>query len=262
MVWIALLYMVARLEVLWALLTRPIRPKDHCADALSSELIPSIAAGDRNHRDLAEIDQDGFLFAADERDRAFFNNRALMVPRRHHRIQIVFREGVVCIKKGWLPKRLDGFRGRLLDFLRFDFYLEAAALLRLRGLQFVPAIRRINCSEATIVMDYIWGRDLRHILAGGADPIDYEEISQAFFRLIGDAQSSVSRQVLQLVFSIGQCGVVQRDISAANFIRGYHSQELYMVDFSLVYLRPVPGWRAHARQLSRLLACQARVVTT
>jgi hypothetical protein len=262
MIWIALLYIVARIEVLWALLTCQIRPTDHCDDALSSELIPSVAAGDRNDRDLAEIDQDGFLFAADERDTAFFNNRALMVPRRHHQVQVVFRRGVVCMRKRRLRKQRDDFRGRLVEFLHFDFYLEAAALLRLRGLPFVPAIRRINCSEGTIEMDYIWGRDLRHILADGADPIDYEEISQEFFRLIANPQSAVSRQVLQLVVSISQRGVLQRDISAANFIRGHRSQELYMVDFSLVYLRPVPGWRAHARQLSRLLADQVQVVTT
>lgn len=146
------------------------------------ELIPSIAAGDRNDRDLAEIDQDGFLFAADERDRSLFNNRARVAPRRH-RMQIVFREGVVCVRKSRVWQQRDGLRGRLLEVLRFDFYLEAAALLRLRGLAYVPAIRRIDGSDGVIEMDYIWGRDLRHILADRTDPIDHKEVLQSSLAL-------------------------------------------------------------------------------
>ena len=262
MIWTTLLYVVAWLEVSWARLTGQIQSRDQCADALSPELVPSIAAGNRNDRELAEMDQDGFLFAADERDRAFFNNRTRMIPRRHHRIQIIFSGGVVCVRKGRVRGQRSDVRGRLFDVLRFDFYVEAAALLRMRGFASVPKIRGINCREGTIEMDYIWGCDLRHMLAERTDPIDHAEISRKFFRLLADAQNPTSRQVVQLVLSAIQRGVVQRDLTAANFIRGHASQELYMIDFSLVYLRPVPGWRAHARRLSRLLTDQAPAITT
>ncbi|MBV8070857.1 MAG: hypothetical protein JO270_13190 [Acidobacteriaceae bacterium] len=260
MIGTALLYVVARLEVSWALLTRRIQPRRQCEDTLSPELVPSIAAGDRNDRDLAEIDQDGFLFAMDERDRALFDGRSRMVPRRHHRLQIIFSGGVVRLRKGRARQQRDDLRGRLLEVLRFDFYLEAAALLRLRGFASIPPIRRINCNEGTIEMDFIWGRDLRHILADCANSIDYTEISRRFFRLILDTQSSTSRQVIPLVAGAIERGVVQRDLTPANFICGYRSQQLYMVDFSLVYLRPVPGWRTHARRLSDLLT-QSHTVT-
>lgn len=172
-----------------------------------------------------------------------------MVPRRHHRIQIIFSGGVVRIRKRRLRNQQPNRRGRVLDVLQFGFYLEAAALLRLRAWPTVPAVWRINRREGTIEMDYIWGRDLRHILADGADPISYDELAREFAGLIGKTESPISKQVAHLVLNISQHGVLHRDLSAANFVRGHRSQQLYIVDFSLVYLRPVPGWRAHARQL-------------
>lgn len=52
-------------------------------------------------------------------------------------------------------------------------------------------------------------------------------------------------------------GAIPRDIHAANFMQGQQSKKLYMVDFNLAHLRPVPGWRSYARDLSRLLKNRA-----
>ena len=253
MIGTALLYLVARVEVSWALLTGQIRSIKRCGDSLPPELVPSVAAGNRNDRDLAEIDQNGIAFAVDSRDEELFNCRARMVPRRHHRIQIIFSGGVVRLRKCRLRKQQRSLRGRVLELLQFGFYLEAAALLRLRALPAVPAIWRINPREGSIEMDYIWGRDLRHILADYTDPINYDEVAREFAGLVANTENPASKRVVQLVIDTFRHGVLHRDLSAENFIRGHRSQQLYIVDFSLVQLRPVLGWRAHARQLKWLV---------
>jgi hypothetical protein len=90
-IYTAMVYVVARLQVTYALLARGIASESHCGDLLPSSLIPSVALGDRSDRVLAEIDQDGFAFAVDGRDAQFFNTKAAMSARKHHRIQIVLR---------------------------------------------------------------------------------------------------------------------------------------------------------------------------
>ena len=63
-----------------------------------------------------------------------------MVPRRHHRLQIILREGVVCVRKDSVPTHCGCLLDCVRDFLLWDFYLEAAALLRLQGLLFAPIL--------------------------------------------------------------------------------------------------------------------------
>jgi hypothetical protein len=175
-----MVYVIARLEVTYAVLRGRIASVNQCEDALSVSLIPSVALGDCSDRVIAEIDQDGFTFAVDGRDRELFTTRATRTARRHHRIQIVLRGGAVHIRKSVIRKRSRKILGRLLDFLQWEFYMETAALLRLRRLVCVPTIRRIDCRDGIIEMDYIWGQDLRQILANGSDEIAYNEISRSF----------------------------------------------------------------------------------
>jgi hypothetical protein len=247
-----MLYVVARFEVSWALLKRRIEPGSQRDDLLPPLMVPSIAQGDSSDRDLAEIDQDGFAFALDERDTEFFNARTQLVPRRHHRLQIVLRENIVCVRKRSLPIQCETLWDYIREFLQWDFYIEAASLLRLRGLLFVPAIRRIDHQEGAIEMDYIFGKDLRHILGKGRSEIDYDEVSADFAALIKSADPAAA-EIRDNMREILKFGVIPMDVTAASFIRGKVLGRLYVVDFNFVYLFPVPGWRKHAEKLAWLL---------
>ena len=256
--WTTMVYVSARLQVTYASLTRRIASAKQCEDTLAAALIPSVVLGDCRNRVLAEIDQDGFAFAVDQRDARFFNTKASMTPRRHHRIQIVLRGGAVYLRKSVIRKRHPKILDRIYDFLRWEFYIETAALLRLRELVCVPTIRRIDYRNGSIEMDYILGRDLRQVLANGNDGIAYEEISRSFSALFaGGYQSGILTQITAIVSAVVRHGVIPRDVHPANFIQGQQSKKLYMVDFNLVHLRPVPGWRSYARDLSWLLKNRA-----
>ena len=152
------------------------------------------------------------------------------------------------LRKAVLRKRNASLFARVREFLQWELYLEAAALLRLRGLPGVPAIRRIDPDQGIIEMDYIWGPDLRQVLADGKSEIDYEDGSQRFNALLADTDNDLSQQINELLISVIGRGVIPRDVHAANFIRGHRSKRVYLVDFNLVYLRPVPGWHSQARQ--------------
>jgi hypothetical protein len=248
-----MLYLFARLRVSRAVMTRGRKSAVNHEDMLPVSLIPSVARGDRRDRVLAEIDQDGFTFAVDPLDADVFNSRTVMSARKHHSVQIVLKDAEVSLRKALVPKPCARGMDRVRAFLQWDFFIETAALLRLQELACVPTIRRIDFGESAIEMDYIWGRDLRQRLASGAQEIPYDEISHSFSMLTGrGSRDEIREQVAEVVARIIACGVIPRDVHAANFILGQRSKKLYMVDFSLVYLCPVPGWRAHAHALSWL----------
>jgi hypothetical protein len=248
-----LLYLAGRVCVLWAVMGRRIESAVSHEDMLPVSFIPSFALGDWRDRVLAEIDQDGFAFAVDPLDAEVFNSKPAMTARKHHRIQIVLRAGRVSLRKAPVNKPCGNILDRVFAFLKWEFYIETAALLRLQGLGCVPTVRRIDVRERAIEMDYIWGRDLRQILADGAQEIPYEEISRSFSVLAArESRDEIWGQVAEVVAKIVGRGVIPRDVHAANFVLGRRSRRLYMVDFDLVYLYPVPGWRAHARTLNWL----------
>ncbi|MCU1337842.1 MAG: hypothetical protein JWO19_3423 [Bryobacterales bacterium] len=83
--------------------------------------------------------------------------------------------------------------------------------------------------------------------------IDYEDVSHQFYALLADPDNKASQQIKELLITVMSRGVIPRDIHAANFIRGRRSKTLYLVDFNLIYLRPVPGWRSHARNVVSIL---------
>ena len=251
--WTAALYLLARREVSKATRSSPNIDGNECEDILPSSLVPSVARNDRRDRVLAEIDQDGFLFAVEDCDIEFFNTRDTMAPRKHHRVQIVLTDGFVRLRKSVLRHRTPGILAHIRDSIQWDLYLEAAALLRLRGVAGIPSIRRFDPSQGLIEMDYIWGRDLGHIFADGRRGLDYEEVSRQFAARMAKPDDELSDEITRLLIGVIGRGVIPRDIHPANFIRARSSQTLYMVDFNLIYLRPVPGWRSYARNLDSIL---------
>lgn len=225
-------------------------------DCLLPEFVPSLQPdGIRGseERVLAEVDQDGFIFAVDARDRDVFHRREWMVPRRDHRIQIVWVNGAMRLRKTFLYKE-KGALGWLRRHLQWGLYLEAASLLRLQGIGGVPVVRKVSPNEGVIEMDYIWGRDFRQIFGDGSPHIDYDKVSKKFEELCSGAlETAVSRKVAELVERVISRGVIPRDLHAANFILALLSQRLYLVDFNLVYLAPVPGWSSELHRLRRMI---------
>lgn len=227
--WTFSVYLLARAEVAWSLRGSDMRASPESSDRLDPAQIPSVRgnpAGGLQDRVLAEMDQDGFLFAVDPRDKPLFNRRQHFVPRKHHRIQIVLTGGKILLRKTRIPA-VKGVGGRLGEWLKWDLYLEAASLLRLRRSEGFPRLHRIDRREALIEMDFIWGADVR----GGDLP--------------REATSLLDRAVRR--------GIIPRDVHAANFVRAHASGKLYLVDFNLVHLWPIPGWRRHLRALEVLL---------
>jgi hypothetical protein len=242
------LYLLARLEVSNALRMKRIADEQDCEDLLPSRLVPSVARAGCRDRVLAEIDQDGFVFACDACDMGLFNTRDIMIPRKHHRVQIVLAGESVRLRKSNI--RGGGSFARVSKYLQLDFYLEAAALLRLHKLAFVPTVRRIDPGQGIIEMDYIWGQDLRQVFAGGASEIQYDRVFE-IFRDLGARHGEISRQIAELLSEAIACGVIPRDVHPANFVQARRSRKLYMVDFNFSHLRPIPGWRFHRRSLER-----------
>jgi hypothetical protein len=229
-------YIRARAEVAYALRTGSISSGEPCADTLNPCLIPSVLQGDWTDRVVAEIDQDGYILAADARDAAFFGANQSMHPKRYNRIQIVLRGRRIYLRKSFITAwRPNNKMAAILDPLRWSFYLEAAALLRLRGLNGVPRIRRIEARNGAFEMDYIWGRDLRQILSAGRK-INDEEIDRSFDALLA-SENGISRQVSTVLSGMVERGVIYRDVTPANTVIAECSQRLYIIDFQDALLR-------------------------
>jgi hypothetical protein len=229
-IWTVTVYLLARLEVYRAVRKQRLTGASDFPDGLPVHLIPS-AADDPKERIIGEVDQDGFVFPVDLRDRAVFHGREKLVPRKHHRIWLVLSDGRICLRK-MLVAQEPGIFGRLRRYLRWGMYIEAAALLRLRGSPGFPGFRRIDPQLGILEMDFVWGRDLRH---DGMNDEAVDEMSNLVGRAI-------------------DCGVIPRDIHPGNFIRAHRSGALYMVDFNMIYLRPIPGWRSYLPSSERQMS--------
>lgn len=262
----------ARAEVHAALDTRggTLLAPPQLADVLPPETIPSVAAGCQEDRLLAEIDQDGFAFAADPVDEPFFNRRARRVPKQRNRIDVALVDGRVCIRKRSLPLRLGArFWGdrrvsaahwaqdNLWAALGLFMYSEAAALLRLQDLPFVPKLRGIDIRTRTLYLDYIPGEDLRYEAArGGAAVHDCEvkddrdlrqlsamELQRREFQLLDHAGGGdLRREIADMARHINARGVVPLEIKLGNFVRGAATRKLYWVDFEFCRLESQPRW--------------------
>jgi hypothetical protein len=232
------LYLLARVEVLIARITRKLHSSGlPSPDRLPPQEIPSVALGELQDRVLGEIDQEGFIFARDPRDAPFFNRRSQKIPRRHRPLLLVLRDRIVCVEKGPQGNCKTGIRHRIQCALGWEFYLEAAALLRLQGLPFIPRLLGIDTRRRIIRLEFIWGETLYHAIAQGQ--VSYDEIQHSFATMLRDSASATGAEILRMLNSMADRRVTQLDVNAANFIRGRFTQTLYTIDFHLVHLRPV-----------------------
>ncbi len=248
-----MLYAVARFEV-FLHSREPSKTLPQPPDALPPSCVPSVRLGDLRDRILAEVDQNGQCFAVDPRDQTLFNIAYEKEPRRFSEIDIILRDGTVRVRKRPLPTRGGSFVARLRQLLAIEFYFEAASFLRLRGIPGVPTVRRIDTRGRTIEMDYIWGRDIRQEI-GKTGVQSCAQIDRIFWNEIKAPASAFCHEIYRLVDAVMSRGVIPRDVHAANFIRGNHTGRLYMFDYQIVYLRPVPGWRTHQQALALQFQC-------
>jgi hypothetical protein len=244
------------------------RPLD---DALQPDAIPSVAAGCFDDRILAEVDQDGFAFATSPMDVPFFDRRAHRTPRQQNLVDIALVDGVVCIRKRYRGLRLGArrwgtqrvpWRERLQRnvwaSLGMYLYTEAAALLRLHDLPFVPRLRRIDFADRALYMDYVPGQNLRALAAQGGAVVHDADLKAARVRgvsahdlerreiaLLDRADvGDFRREIAAMAREINARGVAPLDIKLGNFILGATSGRLYWIDFEISRLASQPRWEA------------------
>jgi hypothetical protein len=262
----------ARGEVMAALRGGEVSPDAGFDDALPLNAIPSVAAGRSEDRVLAEIDQDGFAFALDPLDEAYFNRRSMRVRRQQNLLDVVLLEGRVCIRKRFRSFRLGARRWGdrrvpAQDWARRTFwvnlglflYSEAAALLRLRELPFAPKVRAIDVADRALYIDYVQGESLRSQAArsGAAvhdrdlinDPdlgrLSARELERREVALLeASCGADFRKEIASMVREVNARGVAPLDIKLGNFIRGATTGRLYWIDFEISRLSSQPRWEA------------------
>lgn len=268
----ALNLMRARAEVNAALRDGALAPSRPLPDALPIAAIPSIAAGRGEDRVLAEIDQDGFAFAVDPRDEAYFNRREHRAERQQNLVDVTLLDGRVCIRK-----RFRGFRAGARRWgdrpvpaserarravwvnLGLYMYTEAAALLRLQDLPFIPRLRAIDVADRAIYVDFVNGESLRSIAGRGGAPVHDQdlardpELSRLSSRELERREVALleeaigpgfRREIAFMVREVNARGVAPLDIKLGNFIRGLATGRLYWIDFEISRLASQPRWEA------------------
>lgn len=252
-------------------------------DALPPSSIPSVAAGAHHDRVLAEIDQDGFAFAVDPIDVPFFNRRNRCVRRQKNLLDIVLFDGRICVRKrfrslrpgarAWgdrpVPAREWIQRGVWVS-LGFYLYTEAAALLRLHDLPFVPKLRGIDVVGKSIFIDFVSGDSLRACAARAGLPIhdseiaDADELSHLTARELerrevslldhaGSGGVDFRREIAEMKREINARGVAPLDIKLGNFVRGATTGRLYWIDFEISRLRSQPRWETDLAAQNEIL---------
>lgn len=247
-------YVLARVEVLaW---TRRAQPDDRapCADHLPAAMVPSVRAGDTQDRVLATFDQHGGCHAADPRDVPLFGPVDGGVPRHGHAVQVVLVHGTVRVRKRVVPPAPVAGRGRLLHYLQMDFFLEAAALVRLRTHPDVPPLRTLDVRARVIEVDYAWSRDVRRELAAADGTTSEALLAARFAALVRGGDAALSSWLPRAAAAVVRAGVAPLDMHAGNLLRGLRTGRFYLVDFNFVALRPAPGWRAGVRAFAEICA--------
>ena len=266
----------ARDEVLTALGDGALARALPLDDALPIASIPSIAAGEREDRVLAEIEQDGFAFATDPRDESYFNRRTRRVPRQQNLVDVTLLEGRICVRKRFRGFRFgarrwgdrpvpaqEWARRAVWVNLGLFLYAEAAALLRLQDLPFVPRLRAIDFADRALYVDYVHGSSLRSLAArGGAAVHDNDlardpQLSSLSARdqerrevvlLEASCGGDFRREIAQMTREVNARGVAPLDIKLGNFIRGAATGKLYWIDFEICRLASQPRWEADLAQ--------------
>ena len=232
------------------------------ADSVQAQDVPSVALGHREDRILAEIDQDGFAFAVDPVDAPFFDRRTSRRPRPQNAVDVALIDGRVCIRKQFRELRLgarrwgdrpipagEWLRRKVWTSLNLFLYNEAAALLRLADLPFVPHLRRIDLARRAIYLDCIAGVSLRHQAAAAGPPVHDQdlgddaslaqltarEMDRREVRLLEAAGTggNFRREISSMTREINSRGVAPLDIKLGNFIRGAATGRLYWIDFEI-----------------------------
>jgi len=274
----------ARTEVLATLRAfgDAVPPAPPLPDALPAQSIPSVASGRYEDRVLAEIDQDGYAFAAEPIDEPYFNRRAHRRPRQMNLIDIALVDGHVCVRKRfrgfrmgarrWGDRRVpasDRASRSLWVSLGFFLYSEAAALLRMHDLPFIPKLRRLDIAERSLYVDYVQGLDLRsqaaaatgkpvhdHDLAGDPElsALSAAELGRREVALLDQAVGADYRaEIAEMAREINARGVAPLDIKLGNFIRGTSTGRLYWIDFEICRLQSQPRWEADLLQQREIL---------
>lgn len=241
------------------------------ADQIPADAIPSVARGRREDRILAEIDQDGFAFALDPMDVPYFNRRAERRPRPQNLVAIALIDGRVCVRKEFRELQYgavrwgrqavpfgEWLRRKIWSSLGFYLYAEAAALLRLHDLPYVPKLRRIEAERSAIYVDCIAGTSLRHLAASHGPPVHDHDLGkdEALAELTGrdldrrevrllDATGEggdFRREIALMTHEINARGVAPLDIKLGNFLRGSATGRLYWIDFEISRLATQPRW--------------------
>jgi tRNA A-37 threonylcarbamoyl transferase component Bud32 len=225
---------------------------------------------------LAEIDQDGFAFAVDPRDAPFFERRKRRAPRQLNQLDIVLLEGRVCVRKRYRSFRagardwgerpvplLVRAKRRFWNSLGFYLYSEAAVLLRLSDVPFVPKLRAIDLVDRAIYVDYVNGQTLRECAAQSGAAV-YDQDLAASHDLVGLSARELERrevtlleraggggdfrrEILEMVRGMNARGVAPLDIKLGNFIRGATTGRLYWIDFEFARVESQPHWDAALR---------------
>jgi hypothetical protein len=256
-VWTAAQHALSRFEVRNAVVhTDFTHPNGSCSDTVAAHLLPSVRDGRNIGGIIGEIDQDGYVFTIDARDQEFFPSRVgHKNPKRHHLLELVVRQDRVCVRKTFFTTPQKRLVARLSQQVKNGFWMEAAALLRMRGSRRVPILRGIDCSNSAIEIEYIKGQSLRHVMPFGADDLSEDESStERFADALRAKEPGLSAQVSEIFREALGRGVAPRDVHAANFILASDSRLVYMVDFHLSWLHPIPPFGSTSKMLKRMFS--------
>ncbi len=219
-------------------------------DALNASEIPSVRSEGYRDRVLADVDQDGLLFARDPQDRRLFNTRENFLPRKRATLQVILLQRKVCLRKRFHARLKGEPRAFAIDLLGVHFFTELAALKRLRSCVSVPRLVQANVFRRTIDMEFIAGLNLRQVIGARYPVLDLDVCANASLsRLSPDERTerefvlcasvlpeTLRRDVLAAYQQIHALGVIPRDRHPANIIVGRHSGRPYLVDFEIAFL--------------------------
>jgi tRNA A-37 threonylcarbamoyl transferase component Bud32 len=218
-------------------------------DALPLAAIPSTKNKGYRERVLADIDQDGLLFARETEDRALFNTRESFLDRSRAPIQVVISKGTVCVRKFFPLKK--GTNYTLVNLLAVHFISELAALKRLQATGLAPRVIRVNPLRRSIDMEFVAGHNLRQIIGSVApvlnldmrrDPLlramkGDQRMEREFALCVEVLSQEIREEVVAAYRRARTLGVIPRDIHPANVILGKNSGKPYLVDFELALIR-------------------------
>lgn len=110
-------------------------------------------------------------------------------------------------------------------------------------------LRSIDPCKSAIEIDYIRGENLRNILSRRVDGFGDKSGRGKLFDIVRRLDPGLSSQIAAIIEEVINRGVAPRDVHPANFIVASDSQLLYMVDFHLSWLRPIPPFARAAAEL-------------